>query len=49
MKHCITYRVSVWNLSDDMTKQKKSYGNHMKANVEKNTILICHKIKTVKE
>ena len=24
---------------------EKSYGNHMKANIEENIILICHKIK----
>ena len=40
LKHCITYRVPICNLSDDVTKQKKSYGNHTKANVEENTILI---------
>ena len=45
LKHCITYRVPVCNLSDDVTKLKKSYGNHMKANVEENIILMCPKIK----
>ena len=45
LKHCITYRVHVCNLSDDVPKLKKSYGNHMKATVEENIILMCPKIK----
>ena len=45
LKRCITYRVPLCNLSNDVKKRKKSYGNYMKANVEENTILIPPNIK----
>ena len=45
IKYCITYRFPVCNLSDEVTKPKKSYGNQMKANVEENIILRCPEIR----
>ena len=46
LKHCIPHRVSVCILSNNVTKRKKSYGNHMKENVEENKILWCPKIRS---
>ena len=44
LKHCIIYRVPGCNLSNGVEKLKKSYGNYMKANDEKNkTLLMCPK------
>ena len=40
LKQCMIYRVPGCNLFNNVTKQKKSYGNHMKTNVEEDTILI---------
>ena len=45
LKHCILWRVPVSNLTDDVTKQKKSYGSHMNANFEENAFQMCYKIR----
>ena len=46
LKNCIAYRVSVWNLSDDVTKQKSHMVIIWKQMLRRIQILMCLKIKS---
>ena len=47
LKHFITEKVPVCISSDDLTKQKKSYGSYIKANLKEKTILMGSKKRAI--
>ena len=45
LNHCILWRVSGCNLTNDMTKQQNTYSSHLNKNKEENAIQMCSKIR----